>query len=98
MKIIYGFAAHEERSVTPVTQRYTHRHLSAFAVVLDVDMLIVGTPAPGVAGIAETTRLIDLAVAAEGLVVVGADLATRIDLLVAQLHANALSRALFRVL
>lgn len=59
-------------------------------------MLIVGAPAPGVTGVAEATRLIDFAVAAKGLVVVGADFATRIDLLVAELHANALGRVLLR--
>lgn len=61
-------------------------------------MLIVGASAPGVTGVAETTRLIDLAIATEGLVVVGADFATRIDLLVANLHANAFGRTLVRVL
>jgi len=63
-----------------------------------VDVLILGSSAPGVAGVAETTRLIDLAIAAESLVVAGADLATGIDLLVTDLHADALGRALLRVL
>lgn len=63
-----------------------------------MDVLIVGTSAPGVTGVAETTRLIDLAIAAKGLIVIGADLATRIDLLGAELHANALGRALLRAL
>lgn len=76
----------------------THRHLSALAVILDMNVLIGGTLAPGVTGVAEAARLIDLAVASEGLVVVGADLATRIDLRVADLHANALGHALFRAL
>lgn len=63
-----------------------------------MDMLIIGTSAPGVTGVAEAARLIDLAVAAEGLVVVGTDLATWIDLRVADLYANALGRAFFRAL
>lgn len=85
------------RSVSSYAWRNdTHGHLSAFAVVFNVDMLIVGAPAPGVTGVAETTRLIDFAVAAKGLIVVGADFATRIDLLVAELHANALGRILLR--
>lgn len=78
--------------------RNTHRHLSALAVILNVDVQIIGAFTPGVTGVAEATCLIDLAVAAEGLVVVGAYLATGIDLLVADLHANALSRTFLRTL
>ncbi|KYM82422.1 hypothetical protein ALC53_07112 [Atta colombica] len=83
-------------SVLSHLRQNTYRHLSALAIVYDVDMLIVGTSAPGVTGVAEATRLVDLTVTAQGLIVVGADLATRIDLLVAELHANALSRALLQ--
>jgi len=77
---------------------HTHRHLSAFAIVLDVYMLIIEALAPGVTGVAEATCLIDFAVATEGLIVVSTDLTTRIDLLVAKLHANALGRAFLRAL
>jgi len=59
-----------------------------------VNVLIIKPSAPGIAGVAEATRLINFTVATEGLVVVGADFATWIDLLVADLHANALGRAL----
>jgi len=97
VKIMYDF--YYIRSVlSHLRQNDTYRHLSALAIVYDVDMLIVGTSAPGVTGVAEATRLVDLTVTAQGLIVVGADLATRIDLLVAELHANALSRALLRIL
>ncbi|KYQ59613.1 hypothetical protein ALC60_01279, partial [Trachymyrmex zeteki] len=78
-------------------QNDTYRHLSALAIVYNVNMLIVWTSAPGVTGVAEATRLIDLTITAQGLIVVGADLTTRIDLLVAELHANALSRALLQL-
>lgn len=67
----------------------TYRHLSAFPIVLNVNMLIVGSPAPGVASVAEAARLVDLAVAAEGLVVIVAHLSPGIDLRVADVHANA---------
>lgn len=95
---IYFFPFRIKRHTCDRERESTHGHLSALAIVLDMNVLIERASAPGVTGVAEATRLVDLAVATEGLIVVGAYLTAGIDLLVADLHANALGRALLRVL
>lgn len=67
----------------------TYRHLSAFTVIHDVNVLIFGASASGIVGVAEATRLIYLAIAPERFVVISANLSSRIDLFVAYLDANA---------
>lgn len=67
----------------------TYRHLSAFAVVHDVNVLIFSASASGIVGVAETTRLIDLAIAPECFIVISANFPSWIDLFVAYLDANA---------
>lgn len=69
----------------------TYRHLSAFTEVYDVNVLILfGVSASGVAGVAETTRLVNLAIASESFIVISANFSPRIDLFVAYLNANTL--------
>lgn len=67
----------------------TYRHLSAFTVVHDVNVLIFSASASGIVGVAETTRLIDLAIASECFIVISANFSPWIDLFVAYLDANA---------
>lgn len=75
-----------------MSEKSTHGHLSTFAIVLDVNMLIVSPPAPGVTSVTETTRLVDFTVAAKRFVVIRANLSPGVDFFVADLHANAFGR------
>lgn len=67
----------------------TYRHLSTFTVVHDMNVLIFSASASGIVGVAETTRLIDLAIASECFIVISANFSSWIDLFVAYLDANA---------
>lgn len=86
--ILYRNLPYPNSSVTKVS---TYRHLSAFTEVYDVNVLILlGVSASGVAGVAETTRLVNLAIASESFIVISANFSPRIDFFVAYLNANTL--------
>lgn len=70
----------------------THWHLSAFTVVLNVNMLIVRPCAPCVTGVAEATRLVHLAVTPESFIVIRANFSPWIHFFVACFDADTLGR------